>query len=445
MKGKNIPRNYRANIPEAVRAEGIYIYDENGKRYIDGCCGALISSIGYCVPEVVDAVNRQMSVLNYAHPSRWRCKVIDEAAEELAELSPAGLDNIWFVSGGSEAVESAFKLARQYFVERDGNSSPKHLVVGRWNSYHGATLGCMSVAGNMPRRRMFSPMFMEHPKIEAHYCYRCPYGLEEGSCNLKCARELESEIKRTGAEKIAAFIAEPIVGSTAGALVPPDGYWEIIRSICTKYDILLIADEVMTGMGRTGKAFCVEHWNIVPDIIASAKGMAAGYVPAGGVFVSEKIMGVFKDGSGRFSHGHTYNANPVAGAAIAAVARYIKKNNLIENSAVQGELLKSKLAGLRDIPIVGDIRGKGLMIGIELIKGPDKQPFPLSTAAAAVALDECVKRGLIVYPSGGMAEGGTAGDNFLVAPPLTVNDADVDEIASILSDALKAASDRLRV
>ena len=443
MSGKNIPRNYKADLPEAVRASGIHIYDENGKKYIDGCCGALISSIGHCVPEVVEAVHKQMGVLNYAHPSRWNCSIIQEAAEKLCSLAPEGLNNVWFVSGGSEATESAFKLARQYFIERDGDKSSKHLIVGRWNSYHGATLGCMSISGNMPRRRIFAPMFKEHPKIQAHYCYRCPFGQKEGSCNLECARELETTIKRVGASNIAAFIAEPIVGSTVGGLVPPDGYWEIIRKTCTDNDILLIADEVMTGMGRTGKGFAVEHWNVTPDIIASAKGMAAGYIPAGGIIVADKVMDVIRNGSGKFSHGHTYNANPVMGAAVLAVTQYIKKHKLIQNSEIQGKALLKKLSMLTNIPIVGDVRGKGLMIGIELVQGPNKKPFPLSFGATGVALQECVDRGLIVYPGGGMVDGGTAGDNFLVAPPLTVTPEDIDKISDILFDALTVASEKL--
>ncbi len=443
-KGKNIPRNYNAAMPCAVRAEGIYIYDDDGKRYIDGCCGALISNIGECVPEVVDAISEQLRTLNFAHPSRWRNTSTEGAAEELAELLPDDLNNVWFVSGGSEANESAVKLARQYYTERDGKGSSKNEIIGRWNSYHGATLGCMAIAGNIPRRRAFTQMFKEHSKIETHYCYRCPYGLEYPKCKIKCAYELEATVNRIGAESIAAFIAEPIVGSSIGALTPPDEYWPVVRKICSDNDILLIADEVMTGMGRTGKAFCVDHWNVTPDIMTSAKGLAAGYIPAGAVFAPDYIMNVIKAGSGSFANGYTYNGNPVACAAISAVARYIKKNRLIENAARQGEILENELVKLKSLPIVGDIRGLGLMRGIEIVADAStREPFPAGLHASSMIAQECMKRGLVIYPSGGMVNGGTRGDNFLIAPALIVTEEQIVEIVEILYESLKTVSERL--
>lgn len=442
-KGILIPRDFTKKMLTAVRAEGIYIYDEAGKSYIDGCSGALVSGIGHGIPEVIEAIHKQMQELNFAHPSRWRNTATEEAAQAIAQITPGDLNYIWLVCGGSEAVESAIKISRQYFVERDGTGSSKHLIVGRWNSYHGSTLGAMAVGGNMPRRRIFAPMFKEHPKIPPHYCYRCPYGLEYPTCNLPCARELENVIQREGADNVAAFLAEPIVGSTVGALVPPDEYWPLIREICNRYDILLIADEIMTGIGRTGKPFCVDHWDVVPDIIASAKGMAAGYVPAGGIFVKEAIAEAIKNGSGHFQNGHTYNANPVSAAAVTAVLLYINRNNLIENARVQGELLGELMAGLIDIPIVGEVRGKGLMWGVEIVADKKRRkPFQNSVGASGAVSAECMKRGLVIYPAGGMVNG-VEGDNFLVAPPLIVNENHIKEIVSILEESLTAASDVL--
>ncbi len=438
-----IPRDYRKPVIEAVRGDGIYLIGADGRRYIDGCSGALISSIGHCVPEVIDEIAAQMRTLDFAHPSRWRNAASQRAAEAIAELTPADLTNIWFVAGGSEAVESALKLTRQYYVERDGADSPKHLVVGRWNSYHGATFGAMGVGGNVGRKKVFGPMFKEHPKIETHYCYRCPFMLEYPGCGLRCAHALEDAVREHGANTIAAFIAEPIVGSSVGALVPPPEYWPIVRDICSKNDIVLIADEIMTGIGRTGKPFCVDHWNVVPDIIVSAKSMAAGYVPTGGVFASERIAGQIRNGSGHFQHGFTYNANPISCAAVTAVLGYIKRNRLIDNCRIRGEELGSLLSGMTDIPIVGEVRGKGLMQGVEIVMDrKTREPFPKSAAAADVVAAECVKRGLIVYPGTGMV-GGTAGDNFLVAPPLTVSAAQIGEIASILRESLTAAAETL--
>lgn len=441
-KGCLFPRDFKTEKPMAVRSEGIYLFDDSGKRYIDGCSGALISSIGHSVPEVVEEIAAQLKRMSFAHPSRWRNSAAEDAAAEVAEITPGDLNYVWLVSGGSEAIESAVKLARQYYVERDGNSQ-KHQVIARWNSYHGSTIGTMAVGGNMPRRRLYSPLFKEHPKIEPHYCYRCPFGLEYPSCGVRCARRLEDEIKKTGPQYVMAFLAEPVVGSSVGALNPPDEYWPMVRDICDRYDILLIADEVMTGFGRTGKAFAVDHWNVVPDMIVAAKSMAAGYVPTGGVMASEKIVDVIRNGSGAFVHGHTYNGNPLSGAAVAATVRYMKKHNLFENAALMGERLANGMKQLEDIPIVGQTRGLGLMRGMEVVADRDtRRPFPRSARASAVVSAECMKRGLIVYPGSGMADG-VDGDNFMVAPPLVVNAEQVDEILSLLREGLEAAAKTL--
>lgn len=437
------PRSFNEEKPMAVRAEGIHIFDDLGNRYIDGCSGALISSIGHGVSEVTEAIAEQLKTLSFAHPSRWRNRAVEDAAAEIAEITPGDLNHVWFVSGGSEATESAVKMARQFFVERDGTCSSKHLVIARWNSYHGSTLGAMAVGGCMPRRRIFTPLFMEHPKIQPHYCYRCPFGLEYPACGVRCAHELEREIKRVGAQYVAAFMAEPVVGSTVGALDPPKEYWPIIRETCDRYDVLLIADEVMTGFGRTGKAFGVDHWNVVPDIIAAAKAMAAGYIPTGGVFASERIVDAFKKGSGVFLHGHTYNGNPVSAAATAATLRYMKRNNLFENSRIQGENLGKEMDRLKEIPIVGDVRGLGLMRGVEIVKDKvSRDPFPRRSKASALITSECMKRGLVVYPSGGMADG-VDGDNFMIAPPLNVTEDLITEMIAILHESLHAASEVL--
>ncbi|WP_213698437.1 aspartate aminotransferase family protein [Acetomicrobium sp.] len=444
MGGKVFQRNFKAVMPMVVRGEGIYLYDEEGKRYLDGCSGALISNLGHGVPEIIDAITEQLKTVEFAHTSRWRSAALEEAAEEVASIAPEGLDYVWFVSGGSEAVESAIKLARQYFVERDGVSTSKALVVARWNSYHGSTIGTMAVGGSIPRRRIYSPLFKEYPKIVAHYCYRCPFGKKYPGCGIACAHQLEDIIKNIGSQYISAFIAEPMVGSAIGALVPPDEYWPIVREICDRYDILLIADEVMTGFGRTGANFCVNHWNVTPDIIATAKGMAAGYVPTGGIIIRSEIAETIRNGSGAFVHGHTYNGNPVSGAATAAVIRYMKKHDLVTNARLQGEKLGR---GLKEIeasnPIVGDVRGRGLMWGVELIMDKEsKRPFPKSKGAAALAMKECLDRGLVIYPGGGMVDG-IDGDNFLIGPPLVITAEQVDELLNKLEEGLTATAEKL--
>ena len=442
-KGSVIPRNFKARLALADHAEGIYIYDDKGRKYIDGCSGALISSIGHGVPEVVEAIHAQMAKLSFAHSSRWLNRATEEAAEAVARISPGDLNCVWFVCGGSEAVESALKMARQYYIERDGAASLKHLVIGRWNSYHGTTLGTMAVGGNIPRRRIFLPMFKDHPKISPHYCYRCPYGWKYPECNLACAHELEDTILREGAGNIAALLIEPIVGSTVGALVPPPGYWPLVREICDRYDILLIADEIMTGIGRTGRAFCVEHWDVIPDIITSAKGLGAGYVPAGATIVREPIVAALREGSGSFQNGYTYCANPISAAAVTAVLYYIEQHHLIENADTQGRLLGELLRQIVDSPIVGELRGKGLMWGVEIVADKaTKTPFKSGAGAAGLIAAECMKRGLIIYPSGGMVDG-RDGDNFLIAPPLIVDSDQIREIVSILRESLEAASNTL--
>lgn len=444
MSQHAFPRSFKANYLKASHGKNIYIYDTEGNQYIDGCCGALVTNLGHAVPEITEAITEQLGKIEFAHPSRWSCAIVEAAAAAVADFSPEGLNSVWFVSGGSEAIESAVKLARQYYVERDGAATSKHLTIGRWNSYHGSTIGTMAIAGSMARRRTFSPLFTESPKIQATYCYRCPFELSHPSCGVRCGRQLEEEIRRIGPEYVASFIAEPIVGSTVGALTPPEEYWPMVRGICDKYDVMLIADEVMSGCGRTGKNFAVEHWNVTPDIIATAKGLAAGYVPTGGIIVRDYIIEAIKGGSGAFWHGHTYNGNPVSAAAVVAVMKYMKEHNVVENTARVGELFGE---GLKKIggacPIVGEVRGKGLMWGFELVKDKrTKEPFPKTAGAAAAVTKECIGQKLIIYPGGGMVDG-LEGDNFLIAPPLVTTEAQAGMILDRLEAGLTSAAAKL--
>ncbi len=442
--GHLIPRSFKGNLRTAVRGEGVYIYDEDGNAYMDGCCGALLSSIGHGVKEIADAIHQQLLTMEFAHPSRWNNKVSVEAAEEITSLTQEGLDYVWLVSGGSEAIESAMKIARQYFVERDGAGSGKYVMIARWNSYHGSTVGTMGLAGSMGRRRTFAPLFMDGPKIQAHYCYRCPHNLKYPECDVACARALEGEILRIGPASVAAFFAEPIVGSTVGALHPPKEYWPIVREICSKYDVLLVADEIMTGVGRSGKPFCTQHWNVTPDIICSAKALAGGYSPVGAMIVKKEIAETIRDGSGTFQHGHTYNGNPVTAAAVTATIRYMKKNNVFENAASMGARFDEKIPALNEIPIVGEVRGIGMMRGIEIVADrKTKAPFSPSVKAAAIVTEECMKRGLVVYPGTGQI-GGVAGDQLLFAPPLVATKEEMDMMTDRLEAGLKASAETLK-
>ncbi|WP_300524953.1 aspartate aminotransferase family protein [Aminiphilus sp.] len=443
-QGHLIPRSFREDLRTAVRGEGVYLYDEEGNAFMDGCCGALLSNIGHGVREIADAMYGQLCTMEFAHPSRWNTHASVEAAGEVVSLTQEGLDYVWFVSGGSEAVESAMKMVRQYFVERDGKGSGKTELIARWNSYHGGTLGTMALAGNVAKRRIFAPILREMPKIQTHYCYRCPFNLTYPSCDVACARALEGEILRIGPESVAAFFAEPVSGATVSALTPPGEYWPIVREICTKYDVLLVADEVMTGMGRTGKPFCTQHWNVTPDIVCAAKALSGGYAPVGAMIVRREIAEIVRDGSGAFCHGHTYNGNPVTAAAVTATIRYMKKHDVFENALAMGKRFEERIPALNDIPIVGDVRGMGMMRGVEIVADKEtKSPFPAGAKAAALVTDECMKRGLVVYPSTGQI-GGVAGDQFLFAPPLTVSKEEMDTMTDRLEEALEAASKRLR-
>lgn len=432
------PRNFNQTLPNVSHGEGIYLFDEKGEKYIDAASGALSVSIGYGVPEVVDAIAKQTAAVPFAHGSAWNNEISEKAATKVLETAPSGMDRVWFVNSGSEAVEAAIKMARQFYLERDGISSSKHMIVGRQNSYHGSSLGTLSVGGSVPRRKYYTPMFLDNPKIETHYCYRCPYGLTKPDCDFVCARDLEKTIRRVGPQYIAAFIAEPIGGSTVGALVPPDEYWPIVRDICSRYDILLIADEVMSGCGRTGANFCVDHWNVVPDLITTAKGIASCYYPVGAVIVSHEVGEAYRKGTGAFAHSHTYNGMPAASAAVVEVMTYMQKHNLVGNAARMGHIIEKELVpSLLDNPVVGEVRGKGLMWGVEIVKDKEtREPFPEDVKASFKLKALCMKRKMTTYPGRGMVDG-VLGDNIMVGPPLIVTESQLREIFAIFQDGLK--------
>ncbi len=422
-------RNVQKHYPLIVRGEGVYLYDDEGNRYLDACSGSLVSNLGHGVEEVAKALYEQARTVAFTHLSRFASQAILDLGERVDSIAPPGLTRLYLVSGGSEATESCLKMARQYFLERDGTSE-KHVVISRWNSFHGNTVGAMSMSGDS-RRRSYRPYLLDFPHINAPYCYRCPYERTPDSCGVPCAYELGDTINRVGPEYVSAFMAEPVVGAAAGALVPPPEYFPVIREICDEHDVLFIADEVMTGFGRTGEHFAMGHWDVVPDLMSLAKGMAAGYMPLGAVLAKEEIWETFWRGSGNFVHGHTYGGNPLACAAGVAVLDYYLEHDLVENSARMGQLLMEELQPLNDNPIVGDVRGRGLMIGVELVADREtKEPFAHGsgkTAQKATAL--LMERGVVVYPGGGTVVG-RAGDHFLIGPPLVINEDEVRELAA---------------
>lgn len=423
----------RTRLPVIDRAEGIHIWDEDGKEYIDGCSGAMICNIGHSHPRILETVNRQAKSTFFAYRTQFENRPALDLAQALVQEMPPGLNRVFFVSGGSEAVESALKLCRQHYwhTGRQG----RHVFISRKPSYHGASMGALSMTSYAPLEIPFRPMFQAYPKIPAPYCYRCPYQATYPACGLECAWALEKTILEQGPESVAAFVVEPIGGASTGALVPPDEYFAVIQDICRKYKIMLILDEVMTGFGRTGAMFALEHWDVKPDIMALSKGMGSGYIPLGGVITRKEIVDPILAGGG-FMHGFTSAGNPMACAVGLEVLSIIKGDHLAANARDRGNEL---LAGLQDLakqhPIIGQVRGKGLLTAIELVQDRDsRSPFPPEKGMNNLLTREAAKQGLIIYPRRPI--NGLEGDHVLIAPPLIVSKEQVQEILLRLERAL---------
>ena len=432
-------RQIHADLPRAKKGDGIYIIDADGKRYLDASGGAAVSCLGHSDPDVIQAIKDQAETLAFAHTAFFT----SEAAEELANLligkAPDGIEVVYFVSGGSEAMEAALKMARQYFLEVGEPERTK--FIARRQSYHGNTLGALSVGGNVWRREPFEAMLMDVGHIQPCYAYRNQLdGETEEEYGLRAADELEAEIQRLGPETVIAFVAEAVVGATAGVVPPVKGYFKRIRDICDRHGVLLILDEVMCGMGRTGTTFACEQDGIAPDIVCIAKGLGAGYQPIGAALVSAKVFQAFSEGSGFFQHGHTYMGHPMACAAALAVQRKIQALDLLANVREQGEVLESRLLDrLGNHAHVGDIRGRGLFRGIELVADrATKEPFDPALKLHAGLKAQAMDRGLIYYPGGGTADG-VQGDHILLAPPFIIEKPEIDELVDRLSAAIDAA------
>jgi adenosylmethionine-8-amino-7-oxononanoate aminotransferase len=439
------PRNLKAEYPVAVRAEGIWIYDAAGRKYLDGCGGAVVCSIGHGVAEVADVMTKQAKRLAFAHSSQFITREAVGLADRVAALAPGDMKKtgrVYLVSGGSEAIETALKLARQYHIETGQPGKSK--IIARWQSYHGSTMGALSITGNVARRALYTPMFAPMPHIPPCYCYRCPYGLKYPSCDVACIEDLEAAIHQEGPDSVAAFIAEPVVGATLGAVAAVDGYWKRAREICTKHNVLLIADEVMTGVGRTGKNFAVDHWGVVPDLIVVGKGLSGGYAPLGAVIARGFVADALAAGRGYFEHGFTYSANPLSAAIGSAVLDYVQKNRLIARAARLGKTLGEKLGALRRHRTVGDVRGLGMMWGIELVQDrKTREPFPARLKVSRRLYEACLEEGLLIYPGSGTREG-QDGDHVIIAPPFTVTPAEMDDLVARLGRGLTRMEKSLR-
>lgn len=421
--------------PFLDRGEGIYLFDESGKRYIDGSSGAMVSNIGHSNPRVLAKIKAQMDKATFGYRLHFRTHPSEDLATKTVEMTPDGLDRVFFVSGGSEAVESAIKLARQYAVTQGQGS--RYKVISRFPSYHGCTFGALDLTGYAPLREPFAPMMQGMPKVASPATYLDRDNLTEEARGLKYAELLRDKIIEEGPDTVLAFIMEPVGGASTGALVAPDSYYGRVREICDEFGVLLIYDEVMTGAGRTGKFLAAEHWGITPDIVALSKGFGAGYAPLGAIVAGARLVEPVLD-SGGFLHGFTYAGNPLACSAGLAVLEELQDQNLIENAARMGDVLMVELRALMDrYPFIGDVRGKGLLTAFEFVSDRSTmEPLDPALQAHSRLVELAYERGLILYSR--RTRGGTSGDHFLVAPPLIITRDQITEMMVILRDALDA-------
>lgn len=434
-----VHRNWDREFPIIDHAEGIYLYDSTGKKYIDGSGGSsVVTSVGHGNREVIQAMSEQVDKFSLIPAHAFTNQPQLDLGDLLVKLAPGELKNnsrAWFACTGSDANDDAVRLARQYFVE-SGKSS-KYQIIGRWRGFHGNTISAAGISGITGRRNIFQPMYVDSPHISPAFCYRCSYEQTFPACNLLCARTLESLIRQEGPETVAAFIAEPVVGAALGCVPAPDGYFQKIREICTRYDVLFIADEVMTGWGRTGKLWGIEHWGVTPDIITTAKGISGGYSPISAIIAREEIWSVLQQNHSPFKAGHTLNANAVSCSAAIAVINFIQTHKLVENSQIRGEQFKIGLQNLMEKhPIIGDVRGMGLMVGFEFVKDyHTRQPFPAQLKVSALFEKATLDNGLVTYPCTGSLEG-AMGDMVLFAPPLIITKEQVEDMLGIIEQSI---------
>jgi adenosylmethionine-8-amino-7-oxononanoate aminotransferase len=437
-------RSFRKTFPSAVRGEGVYVWDTEGKRYLDFSGSAAVNLIGHGVPEITAAMTGQAGQLEFVHTSQFTTPVAEDYSRELLDFAGDNFRGgaVYFTCGGSESVETALKLARQYQVEI--GQTKRYQILSRTQSYHGSTLGALSVSGNKRRREIYLPMVREFAHVGIPYCYRCNYDCTDGcrNCGQEYAAELERAIESASGEA-AGFIFEPVSGATLGAVVPPPGYLQKVAEVCRRHGVLLIADEVMTGMGRTGRNFAIEHWDITPDILIAAKGLSSGYAPLGAVIATKKII----DGiaSGSFLHGFTYNAHPISLASGRAVLRRLQQQKLVQaadsgRERTAAAKLQRTLSTLLDLETVGEVRGIGLLRGVEFVSDKhSKRPFAPELNFAGRVTTAALQRGLLVYPIQGCVDG-VSGDHLLIAPPAVITEDQIDWAVDQLRNSIEEAS-----
>ena len=427
--------------PVLDRADDVYVWDTDGRRYLDAIAGIGVANVGYGRDEVVAAMTTQAQRLPFAVGNIFASEPAMELADAIAAVTPGDLDFVHFTSGGSEAVEVALKLARQVHVLR--GETDRSVFISRWNGYHGATIGGLTVGGSRSRRKVYEPLLADTPHIPAPYCYRCPWPEVHPDCGIAGADALEAAIEEAGAERVAAFIAEPIVASVGGAIRPPDDYWPRIREICDRHGVLLIADEVVTGFGRTGRDFALDHWGVVPDLLVMGKGVSGGYAPLGAVAVRAPLRTVFAEAGASFEHIFTFGGNPISTAAGLAVLSIWQRERLTERAAALEPSFRAMLEPLRDHAFVGDVRVSGLMAGVEFVADrTTREPFPAGSRFGARIREAGLRRGVVTYPGSGMADDGR-GDIISLYPPLTIDEARISELGERLEAAFSDVASEL--
>ncbi len=436
-------RNLKRTYPTVSSGLGVWVTDSSGNRFLDACSGAIVANLGHGLQEINEAIAAQLSQIAFAHTSQFVSQAGLDLADRVIGMAPANFrqaGRAYFTAGGSESIETALKMARGYFVERGENT--RATVISRMSSYHGSTAGALSATGHPARRKPYLPILRDQPHIGAVYPYRCRCGSQQScsapACTLALAGELEQAILREGPENVMAFIAEPVVGAALGASTPGPEYWPRIREICTKYGVLLIADEVMTGLGRVGSKFGCDLWNVQPDIICLGKGLSAGYLPLGAVLASGAVVAAFEQGSGVFEHGFTYSGHPVACAAGLASLAFLQEHNLIERVSNRQAQFFSALSELGRFDCVGDVRGRGFLAGVEFVRRKDsKEPFPADLRISQIICRAAAKNGLLVYPGSGSIDG-VNGDHIMIAPPFTISDDELSELFRRLNLSIEA-------
>ncbi|WP_110927799.1 aspartate aminotransferase family protein [Bacillus massiliglaciei] len=418
-------------LPVVSHGKGIYLYDLSGKQYLDACSGAVTANIGHGVPEILQSITEQASKVSFVYRSQFTSEAAEKLAEKLSEVTGGRLCNSFFVNSGSEATETAMKIAIQHWQEK--GRIQKQRIISRWMSYHGITLGALSMSGHPLRRERFSQLLEPYPVLSPPYVYRNGEKSAEDY-----AAEFETAVRRLGAETIAAFIAEPVIGAAGAAIVPPDGYFHRMKEVCDQYEILFIADEVMTGIGRTGTMLACEHWQAEPDIVTLGKGMSGGYTPIGAAIMTERVLEPIRNGSSAIIGGHTLSANPLSCAAALAVIEYVESHNLADNARKMGDYLMEELKRIAKASVyIGDVRGKGLLIGLELVEDkPAKKPFPSKADPVNRLIKAGMEEGIVLYPSAAGADG-ISGAGLIIAPPLTIAKEECDELLSRFEKALK--------